>query len=74
MHSLLFYSVDAEDAKYFARSMSYGPLALYTTNGQTRDLLSLESENVMRELMPQGMSSALNMKTLLEESYALSTD
>lgn len=67
-------SVDLEDAKYFARNMRSGPLSLYTTNGQTHDLMSLETENVMRELMPQGMSSALNMKALLEESYALSTD
>ncbi len=67
-------SVDLEDAKYFARNMRSGPLSLYTTNGQTHDLMSLETENIMRELMPQGMSSALNMKALLEESYVLSTD
>ncbi len=67
-------SVNLEDAKYFARNMRSGPLSLYSTNGQTDDLMSLETENIMRELMPQGMSSALNMKALLEESYALSTD
>ncbi len=64
-------SIDINDAKYFARSMRKGPLSLYTTNHQTHDLLSLESGNIMRELMPQAMSSAINMKTLLEDSYKM---
>ncbi len=66
-------NVDLDDAKYFARSMRNGPLSLYTTNNQTHDLLSLVSGDIMRELVPQGLGSALGMKSLLEESYLSAT-
>jgi len=57
------------DAKYFARSMRHGVFAIYTTNNQTHTLQAKETAKVMREVLPLGASSALNMQELMGTAY-----
>ena len=57
------------DAKYFARSMRHGVFAIYTTNNQTHTLQAKETAKVMREVLPLGASSALNMQELMGSAY-----
>lgn len=60
------------DAKYFVRQLRHGPFSIYTTNEQDHTLQAKETENVLRELMPLGISSGLNMKTLLTDAFDIS--
>jgi len=57
------------DAKYFARSMRHGVFAIYTTNNQTDTLQAKETAKVMREVLPLGASSAINMQELMGRAY-----
>ena len=57
------------DAKYFARSMRHGIFAIYTTNNQTHTLQAKETAKVMREVLPLGASSAINMQELMGSAY-----
>lgn len=57
------------DAKYFARSMRHGIFAIYTTNNQTHTLQAKETAKVMREVLPLGASSAINMQELMGAAY-----
>jgi len=57
------------DAKYFARSMRHGIFAIYTTNNQTHTLQEKETAKIMREVLPLGASSAINMQELMGNAY-----
>ncbi len=63
---------DYSDAKYFARQLRHGVFSLYTTNGKEETVQTKETENIMRELMPLGASSAIGMQDLLSEAFDLS--